>query len=319
MSGRDRYSRFAPYVPVAERRRKAEAKAKQMAKSGRVLSPVRITGRQIATTFWGRQWCANLGTYSDYSNRLPRGRTYAGNGSIIDLQIAEGKVSALVMGSSLYKIEIVISGLPAANWTQFKERCADRISSLLDLLQGRLDKSVLEEITRRPGGLFPGPREMKFSCSCPDGALMCKHVAATLYGVGARLDTSPELFFTLRSTDMQELISAAGANAAVAPAGPSSGDLDEDDLSALFGIEIEAAPAPKKSTKAAKKTPPKKTPAKKAPAKKTPPKKTPGKKAPSKKQAAADKSKASPKKGAPSKKARASAPAASPLHRPSRS
>ena len=243
MSGRDRYSRFAPYVPVAERRRKAEAKAKQMAKSGRVLSPVRITGRQIATTFWGLQWCANLGTYSDYANRLPRGRTYAGNGSIIDLQIADGKVSALVMGSSLYKIEIVISGLPATSWKQFKNRCAGRISSLLDLLQGRLDKSVLEEITRRPGGLFPGPREMKFSCSCPDGALMCKHVAATLYGVGARLDTSPELFFTLRSTDMQELISAAGANAAVAPAGPSSGDLDEDDLSALFGIEIEAAPA----------------------------------------------------------------------------
>lgn len=319
MSGRDRYSRFAPYVPVAERRRKAEAKAKQMAKSGRVLSPVRITGREMATTFWGLQWCANLGTYSDYSNRLPRGRTYAGNGSIIDLQIAEGKVSALVMGSSLYKVEIVISRLPAASWTQFKNRCAGKISSLLDLLQGRLDKSVLEEITRRPSGLFPGPRDMKFSCSCPDGALMCKHVAATLYGVGARLDTSPELFFTLRSTDMQELISAAGASAAVAPAGPSSGDLAEDDLSALFGIEIEAAPAPKKSTTVTKKTPPKKTPAKKAPAKKAPPKKTPAKKAPAGKQAAADKSKASPKKGAPSKKARASAPTASPLRRPSRS
>jgi uncharacterized Zn finger protein len=316
MSGRDRYSRFAPYVPVAERRRKAEAKAKQMAKSGRVLSPVRITGRQMATTFWGLQWCANLGTYSDYANRLPRGRTYAGNGSIIDLQIADGKVSALVMGSALYKVEIVISGLPATSWKQFKERCAGRISSLLDLLQGRLDKSVLEEITRRPGGLFPSPREMKFSCSCPDGALMCKHVAATLYGVGARLDTSPELFFTLRSTDMQELISAAGAKAAVAPAGPSSGDLAEDDLSALFGIEIEAAPAPapKKTTKAAKKTPAKKTPAKKAPSKKAPA----GKLA-AKKQVGAGRSKVSLKKGAPSKKARASAPAASPLRRPSRS
>ena len=321
MSGRDRFSRFAPYVPVAERRRKAEAKAKQMAKSGRVLSPVRITGRQIATTFWGRQWCANLGTYSDYANRLPRGRTYAGNGSIIDLQIAEGKVSALVMGSSLYNVEIVISRLPATSWTQFKKRCAGRISSLLDLLQGRLDKSVLEEITRRPGGLFPSPREMTFSCSCPDGARMCKHVAATLYGVGARLDTSPELFFTLRSTDMQELISAAGAKAAVAPAGPSSADLAENDLSALFGIEIEPtpAPAPKKSTKAAKKTAAKKTPAKKAPAKKAPAKKTPAGKLAAKKQTAADKSKASPKKGAPSKKAPTSAPGSSPLRRPSRS
>ena len=241
------YSYFAPYVPVAVRRREAKEMADKMAKKGQVLEPVIIHGTKIATTFWGKEWCDNLEAYSDYSNRLPRGRTYARNRSVIDLKIKSGVISALVQGSSLYKVEITIAPLAAAPWKDFKKRCAGQISSLLDLLQGRLDKGVLTEITRRPGGLFPAPREMKFSCSCPDGASMCKHVAATLYGVGARLDHNPELFFTLRSADMQELITAS-SNASLTAA-PTDDALAPDDLSAIFGIEIDttAAASPKKT------------------------------------------------------------------------
>ena len=264
-----RYSHFAPYVPVAKRREQAAKKAKQMEKSGKKLEPVDISGRKIAATFWGKEWCENLESYSDYSNRLPRGRTYVRNGSVIDLKIAEGKVTALVQGSSLYTVTISISALASSAWSAFKKRCAGKIASLLDLLQGRLDKGVLEEITSRSGGLFPSPREIKLSCSCPDGASMCKHVAATLYGVGARLDGKPELFFTLRGADMQELISAATASAATTDAGTAGSGLAADDLSAIFGVEIESAvpekPMKKKvPKKAAKKGKPA---AKKAPAK----------------------------------------------------
>ena len=276
MSRFDRFSYYPPYVPVAERRRKAEAKAKKMTRSGSMLEPVKIAGRASASTFWGKEWCLNLESYSDYSNRLPRGRTYARNGSVIDLKISSGSVTALVQGSSLYEVKVTIAPLAGTAWSDFKTRCAGQISSLLDLLQGRLDKGVLQEITRRPGGLFPTPKEILFSCSCPDGASMCKHVAATLYGVGARLDGKPELFFTLRGADMQELITAAGTSAATSTA--SAGDaLAEDDLSALFGVEIETAAAtPQPAAK-------KKAPAKKAAVKKKP---AAANKAPAKKSAA---------------------------------
>ena len=262
MAWYNRYSGFAPYVPVRERLRKAAATAKKMNKAGKTLLPVVIEGRKIAATFWGHEWCENLESYSDYDNRLPRGRTYVRNGSVIDLQISGGKVTALVMGSSLYQVEVTVTQLGTTAWSDFKKRCAGKITSLLDLLQGRLDKGVLEEITRRPGGLFPSPREIEFACSCPDDASMCKHVAAALYGVGARLDGKPELFFTLRGTDMQELISAAANTAASVGVGPAGGGLDAGDLSDIFGVEIESTPVKVKVSAVASRKPSAKTPLK---------------------------------------------------------
>lgn len=239
-----RYEHFAPYVPVAERRRQAQATAAKAAKKGEIMSPVKIEGRAIARTFWGKSWCDNLESYSDYSNRLPRGRTYVRNGSVIDLHISPGTIAAQVFGSSLYRVTITIAPLDPKLWADFKIRCAGKISSLIDLLQGRLDKGVLAELTRQPGGLFPAPKEIKLSCSCPDGARLCKHVAAVLYGVGARLDSQPDLFFTLRHADLQELITAAAATATneVGAATTSPDTLAADDLSALFGVEIDMTP-----------------------------------------------------------------------------
>ncbi len=231
---------FRPYVSVAKRRQQAAVTAKKMAKQGQALSPVQPEGRAIAKSFWGQAWCTNLESYSDYSNRLPRGRTYLRNGSVIDLQIAPALITGLVQGSSLYKIRIQIESLPGSRWKSFCTDCAGKVTSLLDLLQGRLSKGVLEAITRPIEGLFPTSKQIKLSCSCPDSASLCKHLAAVLYGVGTRLDEKPELFFTLRSVDMKDLVTAATASATQSSA-THGGDrsLDGEDLSALFGVDVE--------------------------------------------------------------------------------
>lgn len=233
---------FRPYVSVAKRRQQAAATAKKMAKQGQALSPVQPEGRAIAKSFWGQAWCTNLESYSDFSNRLPRGRTYLRNGSVIDLQIAPALITGLVQGSSLYKIRIQIESLPGSRWKSFCADCAGKVTSLLDLLQGRLSQGVLEAITRPVEGLFPTSKQIKLSCSCPDSAGLCKHLAAVLYGVGTRLDEKPELFFTLRSVDMKDLISAATASATQSSA-TQGGDrsLDGEDLSALFGVDVESS------------------------------------------------------------------------------
>jgi uncharacterized Zn finger protein len=202
---------WKPYVSAAERRKKAEKAAAKAKKAGANLSPVAPSRGAIAKTFWGKAWCDNLERYSDYANRLPRGRTYVRNGSVIDLKISQGEVQAQVMGSSLYKVAGSITAVSRKQWQSIGADCAGSIDSLVELLQGRLSKAVMERICRVSTGLFPAPKEIQFSCSCPDWAAMCKHVAAVLYGVGARLDHQPDLIFTLRGVDAKDLITRAGA------------------------------------------------------------------------------------------------------------
>jgi uncharacterized Zn finger protein len=239
------YGGWPAYVPVAERRRKAARKLEALKKKGRNCQPVVIEGRTIARTFWGKNWCDNLETYSDYASRLPRGRTYARNGSVIDLQIAAGKVDALVAGSEIYKVGITVHSLGKDIWRDILKECAGKVASLVELLQGRLSGAVMEVVTRRSSGLFPAFKQIEFRCSCPDSAYMCKHVAAVLYGIGARLDTQPELLFLLRKVDPQELIAQTAAliPAATPDALGGSQGLESADLSSLFGIDLDEAPA----------------------------------------------------------------------------
>src|ERR1700691_1671717 len=201
---------WKPYVPVAERRRKALREIEKRRKKGGSVSPVVIEGRVIAKTFWGKSWCENLERYSDYANRLPRGRTYARNGSVVDLQIEPGAIRALVSGSELYEVSLQVAPVAKARWKSICEDCAGAIDSLVELLQGRFSKGIMERICRQNHGLFPSPAELKLSCSCPDWADMCKHVAAVLYGIGARFDHQPELLFLLRGVEKNELIAKAG-------------------------------------------------------------------------------------------------------------
>jgi uncharacterized Zn finger protein len=234
---------FRPYVSVAKRRAQAAKEIEKRRKKGQTITPVVIHGRTIAHTFWGKAWCDNLESYSDYANRLPRGRTYVRNGSVVNLQIHPGKISAMVSGSALYEISINITPLTAGHWGTIKSRCAGQIGSLVELLQGRLSKSVMDIVTAHDGGLFPKPGEIKLSCSCPDWAGMCKHVAAVLYGVGARLDHQPELLFVLRKVDHLELIEEAIPRAGKKSNTAGKKILVESEVAGVFGIEL-AEPEP---------------------------------------------------------------------------
>ena len=236
----DYYYDDRPYVSVGERRAKAALELTKLQKKGRPISPVVIEGRRkIASTFWGEAWCDNLERYSDFANRLPRGRTYVRNGSVVDLQVAAGSVTALVSGSRMYEVKVTVAPVTPARWSAVCEDCSGAIDSLVELLQGRFSKSVMTRLCEEKSGLFPSPQEIIFTCSCPDWASMCKHVAAVLYGIGARLDHQPELLFTLRKVDQQDLIASAGSDRLKTRKGPAAGRvLANDNLSEMFGIEI---------------------------------------------------------------------------------
>ena len=248
------YFHWKPYVPVAARREKAAKTAAKLAKKGQALSPVTASRGAIAKSFWGKAWCQNLERYSDYANRLPRGRTYLRNGSVIDLKIGAGEVNAQVMGSSLYRIKVQVSAVADSHWQRIARDCARSIDTLVELLQGQLSASVMERITRPGSGLFPAPNEIRFSCSCPDSAALCKHIAATLYGIGARLDAEPQLLFGLRKVDAKELIARAGEGDALPQKAPRSARiLESSKLTEVFGIDLPAV-APEASAMSAAKT-----------------------------------------------------------------
>ncbi len=244
---------WAPYVSVADRRAKAAKHRQTLEKKGHVFNPVVINGRKITKTFWGQAWCNHLEAYSDFSNRLPRGRTYVRNGSVIDLKITKGQVQAQVMGSSLYHVNIEIASLPASKWKALIKACVGKIDSLIELLLGTFSKAVMEVITGRENGLFPQPKEIKMSCSCPDGARMCKHVAAVLYGVGASLDHEPEGLFALRHVDHLDLVATADAGSILTPAMSATNAVEDSELSALFGIDMDEAVIPAKTSEPLKK------------------------------------------------------------------
>lgn len=244
------WMRWAPYVRVADRRRNGALHAAKLAKKRRVLKPVvpSARGRTLAKTFWGRAWCDNLAAYAALANRLDRGRRYLRGGLVIDLQIKPGTVTALVSGTAIYEISVKIKPMPRERWNAVVKACAGKIDSVVELLAGRFDESIMAEVCRQGTGLFPSPREITYQCTCPDGFgghWLCKHVAATLYGVGVRLDEDPEMLFRLRQVAHAELLASATARLAdpAAPRRTARRGIAEDRLSAVFGIDLEAGPA----------------------------------------------------------------------------
>lgn len=269
---------WAPYVRVGDRLANGRQAARALAKKeNREPSPVMVTTRDIAKTFWGRSWCDNLERYSDFANRLPRGRTYLRNGSVADLVVEPGVIRALVCGSDTYKVVIKIKPLGSGVWKAIEKDCAREIGALIDLLQGKFSHAIMQRLTRVEDGLFPAISEISMSCSCPDGSVVCKHVAATIYGVGARLDSQPDLLFKLRQVNHLDLIATATSSKNLDQAlSMDQGTLETEDLGSLFGIELESDAEPAKpkqrSAKAVKKPA---DPAKKAAAVKTPAAKEP--------------------------------------------
>lgn len=239
------YNDFPEYVSVSERKLRAAAAVAKLQQKNAKVWPVVITGRAITTTWWGKAWCTNLESYADYSNRIDRGRSYVRHGSVLDLQITGGKVEALVQGSSSkpYQVEITVSPLSDSVWQQIVKECAGKISSLQELAGGKFPNGLSELFTTKGKGLFPAPKDIRFSCSCPDYAVMCKHVAAVLYGIGARFDHDAALFFQLRNVKMDELISAslAAQSQEMLGKGGRRGRrvADDGDLGRTFGIELD--------------------------------------------------------------------------------
>jgi uncharacterized Zn finger protein len=233
---------YKPYVSVAKRQANALKELKKLQRSGRTISPITVDGREIASTFWGKAWCDHLESYSDFESRLPRGRSYLRNGMVVDLQIEPGRVTGMVSGSELYKVEVKIKPLAKPCWDCIKRDCGGAIGSVIELLQGRLSTEVMQRVTRRDRGLFPAPAEITKTCSCPDWADMCKHVAAVLYGIGARLDQKPELLFVLRKVDHLELIERAADVDKLVGTGAAAGQktIGEDQLADVFGIDFAA-------------------------------------------------------------------------------
>lgn len=236
------YNGYPEYVPVAKRRANALKEVAKLRKKGQVIEPVEIQGRLIARSFWGKGWCEHLEGFGDLSNRLPRGRTYARNGSVCHLGIKKGEVEAIVSGSQLYHVSVQISPLTKKKWEALKKLSTGQISSLIALLQGRLSDDLMSVVADRKKGLFPLRQEISYQCDCPDGAVMCKHIAAVMYGTGARLDTQPELLFLLRGVNQEELISAdTSADSLVGKGSKRSRrrSLAGDQLGNVFGIELE--------------------------------------------------------------------------------
>ena len=284
---------YPPYVSVAEKRAKAEKKLKQLIKKNPDIKPVLLEGTAIAKTWWGKSWNRNLESYADYSNRIGRGRSYVRHGAVLDLQINSGKVESLVQGtrSKPYSVSVKIKAVNKKTWKEIKSACEGRLDSLQELLAGKFPKALGEIFTTQGKGLFPSPKEIDFSCSCPDWAYMCKHVAATLYGIGARLDEEPGLFFKLRKVKMEDLVTQAVEDKTrkllKKAKKKTSRVIADSDLADVFGIDMEEAVVSRKKAAKAKK-----------PIRRT------SKKTKSKSAIGKRKKKAVPKKASPKKKAK---------------
>jgi uncharacterized Zn finger protein len=237
------YDEFPAYVSAAERRRRTARRLRELQRKGLAPDPVRVEGRELATTFWGKAWCDALEAHADLATRLPRGRSYVRSGCVVHLELARGEVKALVSGTDLYDVSARIAPLPPVRWRAVRRACAGRIATVVELLSGKLSSAVMEVLCRPDEGLFPATRELTLACSCPDGAWLCKHLAAVLYGIGARLDHAPELLFTLRGVDLSELVADAEGAGTLATAPAAPGPLGRAELGALFGIELAAEPA----------------------------------------------------------------------------
>jgi uncharacterized Zn finger protein len=202
------WDRYPEYVSAAKKKANANKALAKLKKKNPNTRPVIISGNKIAKTWWGSAWNNNLESYADYTNRIGRGRTYVRNGSVLDLQIEPESVTAIVAGSrsTPYTVRVDISALPTTKWTKITEICARSIANIDELVQGRFPTELTTLFTQKGEGLFPSTKEIKFSCTCPDWAYMCKHVAAVLYGIGARFDEDPTLFFKLRNIEIEALI-----------------------------------------------------------------------------------------------------------------
>ena len=211
--------------------------------------PVPADGLQVdrfGTSWWGEQWMQALGRLGGgYSNRLPRGRTYARAGRVVNLVMGAGEVTAGVVGTRTrpYSVRISLRTFSRAQWQTVIDILARQARFTVALLRGELPAAVGEAVEHEGLDLFPASKnDLETECSCPDWANPCKHVAAVHYVVAAALDADPLLIFVLRGLGRNELMAALsearGIVLAAKPPAPrhsveeamwiDPGDVDED-------------------------------------------------------------------------------------------
>ena len=217
-----------------------------MAKSkSEIREPIIIEGRTISSSWWGKAWCDNIDIYADFDNRLPKGRNYVRSGCVVDLKIEYGVIRALVVGSrpKPYRVQIDIKPFSDNEVKAFEDKCRNNFESVEDFINGRFPDSFKKYFTSSSLNLFPKVKEMKFSCSCPDWAVLCKHVAAVLYGIGRKLDDDPMLLLRLRGIDTasfsEKIVNREAEKLALSSSIslPPGRAMDMEEASLLFSVD----------------------------------------------------------------------------------
>ncbi|MCR9290594.1 MAG: DEAD/DEAH box helicase [Bacteroidetes bacterium] len=171
--------------------------------------------KTYGNTWWGKQWLNALNDI-DYSNRLPRGRTYANKGMAFDIKIDENRITAKVRGSrrTPYRVDFKIPLFGANSKAKIIEIVTGNPLFLSQLLNRELPKQLKETCERAGINLFPKTwKDITGGCSCPDWAVPCKHMASVLYLVANEIDMNPFLVFDLHGFDLFKGLEGIGYTA----------------------------------------------------------------------------------------------------------
>ena len=192
--------------------------------------------KKYGNTWWGKQWLNALNNI-DYSNRLPRGRTYANKGLTKNIMILRNRVTADVSGSRPrpYKVEYTFPAFSANDKAGILDIVTSNPLHLSRLLNRDLPEELHELCNKKGINLFPRSwRDIEGSCSCPDFAKPCKHMAAVLYKIANEIDQNPFLVFQLHDFDLFKELEDVGYTAEKHKEIPV---LSTKDLSQTFSFE----------------------------------------------------------------------------------
>lgn len=184
-----------------------------------------MSTRQFGATWWGQAWIAALEERAAVDpTRLPRGRTYARQDRVGRLELAPGKVTALVRGQRAlpYRVTVTVPTARAGALDDLAAAIARRAASAAALLDHELDPVLVEDATALDVALLPGTGELKTRCSCPDWADPCKHAAAVCYLVADELDRDPFQLLLLRGIEREPLLDLVRAHRSGAPVAPDA-------------------------------------------------------------------------------------------------
>ena len=224
---------FQPRLKAADLKKLAAMRLAELQAEGQELHPVVNSSRKLATHFWGSAWMKQLALCESGGMCLAPGRTLLRHGCVLDMRISRGCITALVSADELYEVELHLTPLEGEQLESLTLSCGNHINSLLSLLEGKVDTSVLEQLCHPENGILPTPQDWKMHCTCPDWAEPCPHAAAAIYAAGCLIDADPKLLFTLRSIEPDALL---------APTAQSI-EIDTNKLASMFGIDIDLNPA----------------------------------------------------------------------------